>query len=111
MKKIPRIKNPGRTFDPYTAWPNDHPHVKLLLDVALRLIGRGAAWAKVKPHNPVSATMAFQMGWAFALAAAWLRAKLSGELEPEKSQWTEIKSKGDQTKKKRKNEKSSSRHS
>ncbi len=109
MKKT-KPKNPGRTFDPYTAWPNDHPHVKLLLDEALRLTGRGAAWAKVKPHNPVSATMAFQMGWAFALAAAWLRAKLSGELEGEKCV-TELKFRWDQTKKKHKNEKSSSRHS
>jgi hypothetical protein len=68
--------------------PNDPPDVTLLLDESERCTVLGNRWLKAPKPNPIAAGLCLSNGWAYALAAAWLRCKLRCELEPEeKRQW------------------------
>ena len=64
--------------------PNDPPDVTLLLDESERCTELGNRWLKAPKPNPITAGACLNYGWAYALAAVWLRCKLRGELEPEK---------------------------
>ena len=63
--------------------PTDPPAVQLLEAEAIRTMQLAREWETTKPINPVAAEFCYRNGWAFALAAAWLRCKLKGELLPE----------------------------
>lgn len=65
-------------------FPSDHEHIKLLIDESERASKLGNKWQNADVPNPVAAENCFRMGWAYSLAASWLRCKLKGELGPEK---------------------------
>lgn len=80
MKKAKtKSKQPGPTMPLH--FPNDHDHVKQLLAESVRVNNLGLRWGTSNPPNPVASQKCFEMGWAYALAAAWLRCKLKGELK------------------------------
>ena len=64
-----------RPFNPYTPFPGDHEHVILLLERGrdLFVLGQG---------DNARAALMKEMAWSFALAAAYLRCSLKGELDP-----------------------------
>jgi hypothetical protein len=64
-------------------FPSDPPDVKLLIDESERMSKLGNNWLTADVPNQVAAEMCLRHGWAFSLAAAWLRCKLKGELLPE----------------------------
>lgn len=64
-------------------FPDDHPHVTLLLRESERVNALGNQWTHAHTPNPIAAEQLFKMGWAHNLSAVWLRCKLKGELLPE----------------------------
>ncbi len=65
-------------------FPDDPEPVKLLIAESERCSTLGNRWLNAKLPNYIAAEMCLKNGWAYALAAAWMRAKLKGELLPEK---------------------------
>ena len=63
--------------------PDDPPVVTMLVEESKRNSAIAMRWAKAEVPNYTASDMASRNGWAFALAAAWLRCKLKGELLPE----------------------------
>lgn len=63
--------------------PDDPAPVTLLIEESRRMTQIGLNWQKADAPNYVAADMAMKNGWAYSLAAAWLRCKLKGELLPE----------------------------
>jgi hypothetical protein len=63
-----------------TRWPNDPEPVKLLITESERVSALGNNWMTADIPNPVAAEMCHRNGWAYSLAAAWLRCKLKGEI-------------------------------
>jgi hypothetical protein len=66
-----------------TRFPNDHALVKLLIEESERASKLGNNWMAADVPNQVAAEACLRHGWAFSLAAAWLRCKLKNELLPE----------------------------
>lgn len=64
-------------------FPGDPEPVKLLLDESERMSKLGNNWMVADVPNQVAAEMCLRHGWAFSLAAAWMRCKLKGEMKPE----------------------------
>lgn len=64
--------------------PDDPVAVTMLLDESERMTDMGNRWNAAKKPNHLAANFCLQNGWAFALAAAWLRCKLNGALEATK---------------------------
>ena len=64
-------------------FPNDPEPVKLLIEESERMSKLGNNWLAADVPNQVAAEMCLRHGWAFSLAAAWMRCKLKGELLPE----------------------------
>ena len=64
-------------------FPSDPEPVRLLRDESERMSKMGNNWLAADVPNQVAAEMCLRNGWAFSLAAAWLRCKLKGELLPE----------------------------
>lgn len=92
MKKTTQRKNrqmPKTKVMP-EHFPDDPPSVTLLLKESLRMTQMGADFDN-KPANPIAAQQCYMHGWAMNLAAAWLRCKSKGELEPEKSNIEKLK--------------------
>lgn len=58
----------------------DHPHVLALLDESERLNALAARWQNADPGNPIAVQVAQQQGYSMALAGAYLRCYLKGEL-------------------------------
>jgi len=58
----------------------DHPHVLALLGESERLNTLAQRRRKAKHPNDLAASMATAQGYSFALAAAWLRCYLNGEV-------------------------------
>lgn len=65
-------------------FPNDPDAVRLLVQESERINAIGNHWLSAKVPNAIAAQHALQMGWAFAVAAAWLRCKLRGEFNAAK---------------------------
>lgn len=63
---------------------DDPEPVKLLIAESERCTALGLKWLKAPLPNHVAADQCMKNGWAYALAAAWMRCKLKGELLPEK---------------------------
>ncbi len=63
--------------------PGDHAHVSLLLGESERVSAIGNHWLVAQVPNQIAAEAALRNGWAFALAGAWLRCRLAGEVGPE----------------------------
>lgn len=59
---------------------DDHPSVTALIVESERVSSRGNAWLNAPIPNAVAAEMALRHGWAYSLAAAWLRCHTRGEL-------------------------------
>lgn len=66
-------------------FPSDPAEVRLLLEESERVSKLGNHWLNADVPNHVAAETCFRNGWAYALAGAWLRCKLKGELNPEKN--------------------------
>ena len=64
-------------------FPSDPEPVKLLIEESERMSKLGNNWMAADVPNQVAAEMCLRHGWAFSLAAAWMRCKLKGELKPE----------------------------
>lgn len=64
-------------------FPDDPEPVRLLIEESERVNKLGNLWLKAETPNHVAADVAMRNGWAYALAAVWLRCKLKGELKPE----------------------------
>lgn len=64
-------------------FPSDTKEITLLVEESERCNALGNRWANAKVPNPLAAESCWRMGWGFALAAAWLRTRLKGELGPE----------------------------
>lgn len=63
---------------------NDDPlPVKMLIEESERVTKLGNKWLTAEVPNQVAAEMCLRQGWAYALAAAWMRCKIKGELLPE----------------------------
>jgi len=62
---------------------SDPEPVKLLIAESERMSQHGNNWLAADVPNHVAAEVALRAGWAYGLAAAWLRCKLKGELKPE----------------------------
>lgn len=60
---------------------NDPKVVLELIAESERMNALGVRWSKANIPNPIAAEACFRNGWAYALAAAWLRVKLNGELD------------------------------
>ena len=59
---------------------DDPEAVTMMIAESERCNALGQRWMNAEKPNPVAAEAAFLNGWAYALAAAWLRCKLKGEL-------------------------------
>lgn len=79
MKPKPKPQPPK--LDLLAPWPNDPQAVRLLLEEGKRMTRRGNAWLHAEVPNLIASDMCLRTGWAYALAAAWLRCKLKGEFE------------------------------
>jgi len=66
-------------------FPSDPQAVRLLLEESERMSKMGNAWMGAKEPNAVAGEFCLRNGWAFQLAAAWLRCKLKGEFEKNSS--------------------------
>lgn len=64
-------------------FPDDPAPVKLLIEESERISKLGNDWLAAEIPNQVAAELCLRHGWAFSLAAAWMRCKLKGELLPE----------------------------
>lgn len=64
-------------------FPSDTKEIILLIEESERMSALGNKWLSAKVPNQMAAQLCLQNGWAFSLAAAWLRAKLKGECLPE----------------------------
>ena len=64
-------------------FPSDPEPVKLLIEESERMSKLGNNWMAADVPNQVAAEMCLRHGWAFSLAAAWMRCKLKGELGKE----------------------------
>lgn len=62
-------------------WPNDPEPVRLLIDESERMSVHGNNWLAADVPNQIAAEAALRNGWAYALAAGWLRCKLNGEFK------------------------------
>jgi len=62
---------------------DDPEPVRLLINESERVSKIGNDWMAAEVPNPVAAEMCLRNGWAFSLAAVWLRCKLKGQLLPE----------------------------
>ena len=60
--------------------PGDPDPVRYLIDESERMNEFGNRWVNAKCPNLIAAEMCFKNGWAYALAAAYLRCFLKGEL-------------------------------
>ncbi len=60
--------------------PNDHAHVLLLIDESERASTLGNKWLQAATPNQIAAEVCLRNGWAYSLAAAWLRCALKGEV-------------------------------
>ena len=76
FKLEPKLKLPTRL-------PKDPEPVRLLLDESERCNAAGNEWLNAEHPNYIAAETWLRNGWAYALAGAWLRCKLNGELQPE----------------------------
>lgn len=65
-------------------FPNDPHVVTALLNESERITRLGIKWSNAESPNPIAAQMCFQNGWAYNLAAVWLRCYLKGEVGPDK---------------------------
>ena len=65
---------------------DDPKPVRLLIAESERMSALGNKWLAADVPNQVAAGMCLQNGWAYSLAAVWLRCKLNGELLPESEQ-------------------------
>lgn len=74
---LPRENMPAR-------FPDDAEPVKLLIAESERMTALGQKWESAKVLNPRAADACYGAGWAHALSAAWLRAKLKGQFLPDK---------------------------
>jgi hypothetical protein len=86
MKKQTAPKKPEQPRMPRRL-PDDHQNVTALLDESERCSTHAMRWHCAKVPNHIAAQKAAEMGWAYALAAAFLRCHLNGELvtsEPSK---------------------------
>ena len=54
-------------------FPSDGPEIIRLLDESERLNALGNRWINAPKPNPIASELAFKAGWAYALAAAFLR--------------------------------------
>lgn len=61
--------------------PGDPEVVTLLIEESERISKLGNKWLAAETPNQIAAHACLQQGWAFALAAAWLRCKLKGEVK------------------------------
>ena len=64
-------------------FPSDPEPVKLLIEESERMSALGNRWLTAKIPNQIAAEACLRNGWAYSLAAAWLRCKLEGKLLPE----------------------------
>lgn len=81
VKKAPKPKTKPVPMRMPLVLDNDHGHVKALVEESVRINMLGEKWLKSKPRNPMAAEMCFRNGWAYSLAAAWLRCLLKGEVK------------------------------
>lgn len=61
-------------------FPTDHPHVTGLLDESERCTELAHSWRNSKLPNFVAIERLMENGHAYALAACWLRATISGSI-------------------------------
>ena len=71
-------------------FPSDPPSVIALMEEARRLNGLAHRWENAKPTNPIALNSTLAMSWSMCVAGAWLRCKLKGELEPERTRYSEM---------------------
>ena len=60
---------------------DDPEPVTFLIEESERLSAIGNRWQVAKVPNHIAAEMCLRSGWAYALAAVWLRCKLKGEFK------------------------------
>ena len=76
----------GATVDVHLAkempisFPNDPEPVRLLIAESKRTSALGNDWLRATVPNQIAAEQLLRMGWAYSLAAVWLRCKMAGEL-------------------------------
>jgi len=61
-------------------FPNDNPHVKMILEEAARWNKLATDMRNAKNPNPIAIEQFYRDGWSHMLVGAWLRCKLAGEL-------------------------------
>jgi len=59
---------------------SDPEAVKMLVAESERVSAVGNKWLSAKVPNQIAAENCLRMGWAYSLAAAWLRCALQGEI-------------------------------
>jgi hypothetical protein len=65
-------------------FPNDPETVKFLIYESRRASALGNKWLRAEIPNHVASELCMKIGWAHAMSAAWLRAKLKGEFDKRK---------------------------
>lgn len=61
--------------------PGDHEHVTALLNESERMSAKAQSWHDAPVGNYKAYVLAMEQGWALALAAAYLRCYIKGELK------------------------------
>jgi len=79
MKKKQKKQKPAPQMP--VELPTDSVPVRLLVAESRRMNALGEKWFLSKPNNPKAAQLCIENGWAFSLAAAWLRVVERGEVQ------------------------------